>query len=102
MRGQIAQQARLFSYLAREDRIPADHPLGAIRTLAQTALRALLVQGLYSVRSERQLMEQMECRPPSLVFWACTSTIGGGTRQCSPRAATNACETRWRRLSLSK
>jgi transposase len=85
MRGQDAQQAQLFSYVALDERIPADHPLRAIRTLANTALRAmsplfdtlyapagrdsipperllraLLVQALYSIRSERQLMEQMQ------------------------------------------
>lgn len=85
MRGQDAQQAALFSYVALEERIPADHPLRAIRTLADRALtalsplfsqlyaptgrgsipperllRALVLQVLYSVRSERQLMEQME------------------------------------------
>jgi len=84
MRGQDAQQAALFSYVALEERIPADHPLRAIRTLADKALaalsplfdelyaptgresipperllRALVLQALYSVRSERQLMEQL-------------------------------------------
>ena len=84
MRGQDAQQAALFSYVALEERIPADHPLRAIRKLADKALaalsplfsqlyaptgrgsipperllRALVLQALYSVRSERQLMEQL-------------------------------------------
>jgi len=74
MRGQDAQQAQLFSTVALDDRIPADHPLRAIRTLADNALyapsgrgsipperllRALVLQALYSVRSERQLMEQL-------------------------------------------
>jgi transposase len=84
MRGQDAQQAALFSYVALEERIPADHPLRRIRTLADKALaalsplfdelyaptgrgsipperllRALVLQALYSVRSERQLMEQL-------------------------------------------
>jgi len=85
MRGQDAQQAQMFSYVALEDRIPADHPLRSMRMMADTALRAmsplfdrlyaptgrdsipperllraLLVQALYSIRSERQLMEQMQ------------------------------------------
>lgn len=85
MRGQDAQQAQMFSYVALEDRIASDHPLRAIRSMADRALRAmsqlfdtlyaptgrgsipperllraLLVQVLYSIRSERQLMEQME------------------------------------------
>jgi transposase len=74
----------MFSYVSLEDRIPADHPLRAIRTMADRALaalsplfsrlypptgresipperllRALLLQVLYTIRSERQLMEQM-------------------------------------------
>ena len=84
MRGPDAQQAAMFSYVSLEERIPADHPLRAIRAMADRALRAmnplfselyaptgrdsipperllraLLLQALYSVRSERQLMEQM-------------------------------------------
>ena len=85
MRGPDAQQAAMFSYVSLEERIPADHPLRAIRVMADRALRALsplfsklyaptgrdsipperllralLLQALYSVRSERQLMEQIE------------------------------------------
>jgi transposase len=82
MRGPDIQQAAMFSYLTLERRIPADHPLRAIRRLADRALegirgelgklysptgresipperllRALLLMVLYAVRSERQLME---------------------------------------------
>ncbi|MGH3515502.1 MAG: IS5 family transposase [Pseudonocardiaceae bacterium] len=84
MRGADQQQPVLFSYLSTEDRIPADHPLRVIRQLVEpilqelsprwTALyapigrpsippeqllRALLLQILYTIRSERQLMEQL-------------------------------------------
>ncbi len=84
MRGQDTQQAAMFSYVSLEERIPADHPLRAIRVMADRALvalsplfselyaptgresipperllRALLLQVLYTIRSERQLMEQM-------------------------------------------
>ena len=84
MRGRDIQQAAMFSYLTLERRIPADHPLRAIRRLTDRALgriseeldklyaatgresipperllRALLLMVLYSVRSERQLMEQL-------------------------------------------
>jgi len=84
MRGQDAQQAQMFSYVSLEERIPADHPLRPIRAMADKALvalsplfntlyapggresipperllRALLLQVLYTIRSERQLMEQM-------------------------------------------
>ncbi len=84
MRGQDTQQAVMFSYVSLEERIPADHPLRAIRAMADGALRALsplfaklyaptgrdsipperllralLLQVLYTIRSERQLMEQI-------------------------------------------
>jgi len=85
MRGDDGQQLGVFSYVSAEDRIAKDHPLRAIRRMADEALgslsghfdtlyaaggrpsiapeklvRALLLQALYSVRSERQLMEQLD------------------------------------------
>src|SRR5712691_467487 len=85
MRGDDRQQGAMFSYLSPEARVPRDHPLRAIRELVDGALaelsplfsrlyarlgrpsippeqllRALLLQVLYTVRSERQLMEQLE------------------------------------------
>src|SRR5664279_2151791 len=84
MRGPDLQQAAMFSYITLERRIPADHPLRAIRRLTDRALermngeldklyaptgresipperllRTLLLMVLYSVRSERQVMEQL-------------------------------------------
>ena len=84
MRGEDQRSEVLFSYVRLESRIPADHPLRAIRTLIDEALnglsrdfnklyardgrpsipperllRALLLQAFYTVRSERQLMEQL-------------------------------------------
>ena len=84
MRGPDLQQAAMFSYLTLERRVPADHPLRSMRRLTDRALarisgdldklysstgrgsipperllRALLLMVLYSVRSERQLMEQL-------------------------------------------
>ena len=85
MRGDDQQlQSGMFSYVAFEDRIPADHPLRGVRKLVDTVLagmskdfdglyakvgrpsipperllRALLLQVFYSVRSERLLMEQL-------------------------------------------
>lgn len=84
MRGQITTQETLYSYVNLEDRIPLKHPLRIIRTLVDTSLlklnstfnalyaqtgrpsippemliKALLLQILYGVRSEIQLMEQM-------------------------------------------
>jgi len=85
MRGEDIQQHDLFSYGSLEERVPADHPLRPIRTMVDEALksldgrfeeiydedgrksipperllRALLLQMLYTVRSERMLMEQLE------------------------------------------
>jgi transposase len=85
MRGEDERRDGLFSYLPLERRIPSDHPLRAIRTLSDEALsalsrdfnkiysrdgrpsipperllRALLLQAFYTVRSERQLMEQLD------------------------------------------
>lgn len=85
MRGDDQQSGHLFSYLSPEQRVPADHPLRAIRRMTEEALqqlspqferiyatngrpsvppeqllRALLLQALYTVRSERQLIEQLE------------------------------------------
>lgn len=84
MRGADTQQAAMFSYVSPEDRIPENHPLRPMRRMVDTALaamsarfdemycdsgrpsiapekllRAQLLQVLYSVRSERQLMEQL-------------------------------------------
>src|SRR5213595_3817165 len=85
MRGGDGQQAGMFSYVSPERRIPADHPLRPIREMTdevlrqlsrrfarlyaktgrpsiapEKLLRALLLQVLYSVRSERLLMEQLQ------------------------------------------
>ena len=85
MRGPDERQAILFSYRSIEDRIPTDHPLRALRRLVdpllvqlsprfqrlysaigrpsippEQLLRALLLQVLYTIRSERQLMEQLD------------------------------------------
>jgi transposase len=84
MRGDDQQQSGMFSYVSVEERVPADHPLRAIRKLVdevlrsmakdfdgmyaktgrasvppERLLRAALLQIFYSVRSERMLMEQM-------------------------------------------
>ena len=85
MRGTDEKSGSLFSYVDLEDRIPVKHPLRKIRRVVNDALasldaefeasyvdfgrpsiaperliRASLIQILFSVRSERQLMEQMQ------------------------------------------
>ena len=85
MRGQDKQQSDMFSYLSPEQRVRPNHPLRAIRAMADLALwnmsarfdkmyatkgrpsippekllRAQLIQMLYSVRSERLLMEEID------------------------------------------
>jgi len=85
MRGGDIQQSTMFSYLSPEQRVPVDHPLRAIRQIGdevlgqlsglfatmyseigrpsvapEKLLRALLLQVLYTVRSERMLMEQLD------------------------------------------
>jgi len=85
MRGGDEQAASLFSYVSCEARVPPGHPLRLIRAVVDEALdvlspeferlyarvgrpgiapekllRALLLQAFYSIRSERQLMEQLD------------------------------------------
>ena len=84
MRGNDITQTDMFSYVSPEQRVPKDHPLRPIRILVNEALealsweldgmysdigrpsippekllRALLLQMFYTIRSERQLMEQL-------------------------------------------
>jgi transposase len=85
MRGNDQQQDGVFSYVSLEQRVPASHPLRAIRQMVDEALselsgrldelyaatgrpsiapekllRALLLQALYGKRSERLLMEELD------------------------------------------
>src|SRR5829696_9368093 len=85
MRGADEQPGSMFSYVSLEARVPQDHPLRGIRRMTDRALeqlsprfgtlyvkfgrpsippekllRALLLQALYTIRSERQLIEQID------------------------------------------
>ena len=85
MRGDDPSQGAAFSYVTPEQRVPSDHPLRLIREMTnevlrllsgrfeelysrvgrpsiapERLLRALLLQLLYSIRSERMLMEQLD------------------------------------------
>ena len=85
MRGNDPKQDAMFSYVSLEQRVPVEHPLRPLRTMVddilkemsprfaklyadtgrpsippERLLRALLLQILYTVRSERLLMEQLD------------------------------------------
>jgi transposase len=84
MRSKDVQKTAMWSYVSPEERVPADHPLRPMREMVneilrtmspdfngiysifgrpsippERLLRALLLQVLYTVRSERMLMEQL-------------------------------------------
>src|ERR1700732_2612847 len=94
MRGGDARTEALFSYVSCEAQVPMDHPLRAIGKIVNEALtalsaefeklyaksgrpsiapekllRALLLQAFYSVRSERQLMEQRSSSTTIFFRW---------------------------------
>src|SRR5215467_6510565 len=85
MRGLDVKQSAMFSYVSPEQRVPPNHPLRRVREITdrilksmsrtfgqmysrvgrpsippEQLLRALLLQVLYTVRSERMLMEQLD------------------------------------------
>src|ERR1700730_12054973 len=85
MRGTHSEQSSMFSYISAERRVPKDHPLRAIRIMADMALQGLdqrfagmyatlgrspagtqrlmismLQPVLYTVRSNRLIMEQLD------------------------------------------
>ncbi len=85
MRGNERVQDRMFSYVSLEQRVPAEHPLQAVRRLTDAVLEALdaefdalyagsgqpsiapeyilhalLLQVFFSIRSERLLVEQID------------------------------------------
>ena len=66
MRGADEKSGALFSDVEPEDRIPVQHPFRKNRRVVNDALasliRASLIRVLFSIRSERRLMEQIECR----------------------------------------
>ena len=86
MRGENVGQGAMWSYVSLDERVPSDHPLRAMRKLVDEALveispeldalypsrmgrpsiapekllKALLLQVLFTIRSERQLVEQLD------------------------------------------
>ena len=118
MRGRFADQGGMFSYISPEARVPPNHPLRRIRALVRDVLSelnrslgklyasegrpsippeqllsALLLQVFYGIRSERQLMEQLDYNLLYLAgSWDCRRTIQSGTRPPSPRTGSG-CRT---------
>ncbi len=108
MRGTDRKQSQLFSYVSLEERVPRKHPLRLMRkftdrVLAELSpkfeaiyakqgrpsippeqlLRALLLQVLYSIRSERLLMEQLDYNldqisSPQIASIFCSPSICSG------------------------
>src|SRR5712691_4927320 len=62
MRGPDEKQGEVFSYVPLEDRIPRDHPLRRIRPMVDRGLQEMWshFEALYAIRSETQLMEQLD------------------------------------------
>jgi transposase len=108
MRGKIDEQGEVFHTFHVEDLVPSGHPLRAIKTRADRILRemsprftkaygrtgrpsvpperlikALLLQALYSIRSEIQLCEQIGYNLLFRCFWTCSHP-----RRCGPRRST--------------
>jgi len=113
MRGSDNVTRSLFSYVDLKERVPARHPLRRIRAVVNDALRSLdaefdrlyagegrpsiaperlirasLLQILYSTRSGRQLMEQMDDNLLFRWFVGMGSMTLSGSPQCSARTAT--------------
>ena len=111
----------MYSYLSPEERVRRDHPLRAIRELTdeilkrmsrlfdamyaeggrpsiapEKLLRAQLLQMLYSVRSERLLMEEIDY---SILFRSLTWTMRYGMRRRSPRIVIVCWKRRWQFLA---
>lgn len=105
MRGADRQTAAMFSYLSPEAMVPPGHALRLIRPMVNAALdrlspefdrlyatggrasmapakllRALLLQAFHSVRSERQLMQQITC---NMLFRCCHRSISRWTARGS-------------------
>ena len=122
MRGEDRTSGALFSYVDVEARIPAKHPLRAMRRLTNAALaeldrrfsalyeavgrpsipperllRATLLQLLYSIRSERQLVERLEFDMLFAGSSGLRSTRRFSTLRPSPRTATVCSRTRSRK-----
>ena len=122
MRGADQQQNHIFSYLSPEERVRKDHPLRAIRAMVdqvlkqlsrrfdamyakvgrpsippEQLLRAQLLQMLYSIRSERLLMEEMDYNLLFRWFVGLNADDEGGTRPRLLRIAIGCSKQTWPR-----
>src|SRR5262245_23276278 len=113
MRGSDELTGSMFSYVNIEARIPANHPIRIIRRIVNEVLAGLdaeftamysgigqpsiaparllrgsLLQIIFSIRSERPLMEQMDCNLMFVGLWGSAWTIQFGTTRYTPKAAT--------------
>ena len=120
MRGDERVQDGMFSYVTLEQRVPQEHPLREICRLTDVVLRslsaefeqmysgsgrpsiapeyvlrALLLEAFYSVRSERQLVEQLDYNLLSAGSSGSAWTTQYGTTRCSRRTATGCSPARW-------
>ena len=117
MRGDgIEPQPHMWSYVPPEQRIPAEHPLRPLRAMVDVVLRelspqfdqiyskvgrpsippehllrALLLQVLYSVRSERLLMEELDYNMLFRWFVGLAMDDRSGTPRCLPRTGSGCC-----------
>jgi transposase len=121
MRGSDAKSGSLFSYVDLEKRVPRQHPLRVIRSIVdevllsldgafaklyegtgrqsiapERLLRASLLQAFYSVRSERQLMEQIDYNLLFRWFVGLGIDDASGTTRRSRRTATGCSMPMWR------
>lgn len=119
MRGTDQMQEGLFSFSTLESFVPKDHPLRAVQGLVNRSLkglndlfdeiyahtgrqsiaperliRALLLQVFYSIRSERQLMEQIRYNLLFRWFVGLANDDTVWITQCSPRTVTGCWSTR--------
>jgi transposase len=120
MRGADQQQNHMFSYLSQEMRARRNHPLRASRSMVdevltqlsgrfdgmyatvgrpsippEKLLRAQLLQMLYSIRSERLMMEEMDYNLRFRWFVGLTPMTKSGMRPRSPKIATDCWKQTW-------